>query len=161
MNKLLLTTAIVMALGLSMPAYAHEGEVHENAAVEHGHDDADIHSQAGQITDNASALKVIQEGVSFMNEAITSRKADLFNDGATMDKLHDITVHIEEAAKFIESQPSQEADAQKVRLSSALKQLVKAATDFHVATHDRNLEKSMSELKKTQGALRLVEANLK
>ena len=96
-----------------------------------------------------------------MNEAITLKQADLFNDGATMDKLHDITVHIEEAAKFIESQPSQKTEAEKARLLSALKQITKTATDFHIATHDRNLEKAKAELKKTQGALKLVEANLK
>lgn len=160
MNKLFLTTTMVLALGLSMPAYAHDGEVHESAA-EHRHDDGGIHTEASQITDNTSALKVIQDGVSFMNEAIISQQADLFNDGATMDKLHDITVHIEEAAKFIESQPSQRTEAEKTRLLSALKQITKTATDFHIATHDRNLEKAKAELKKTQGALKLVEANLK
>lgn len=152
MNKLLLITAMFLAFGVSVPVHAHEGEAHGSEAG---------HNQIGQITDGARALKVIQDGVTFMSDAITSKQADLFNDGTTMDKLHEITVRIEEAASFIENQPSQATEVQKSRLVSALKQLTKTVTDFHIATHDRNIEKSLAELKKVQGALKLVEVNFK
>jgi len=78
-----------------------------------------------------------------------------------MDQLHDVTVHIDEAAKFLESDAANIEPEKKTRLSSALKQLVKTTTDFHVATHDKNIDKTLVELKKSQGALKLVEAALK
>lgn len=138
------------------PALAHEGEDH--LTEQHGeHQPSAVHDQATKITTKEGTLKVLRDGVAFMDEAVNKHKADLFADGKVMDQLHDVTVHIEEAAKFLEKDAASMEPAKKARLSSALKQLVKTTTDFHIGTHDRNLEKTLSELKKSQGALKLVE----
>lgn len=161
MKKLLLIAVILALAGLNQPAFAHEGEDHEATEQQHSHDSEGIHAQAADISDNASALKIMQDGISFMADALTTKQQDLFSDGPTMDKFHDISIHIDEAAKFIESNTVQTSKEKRTRLSSALKQLTKSVTEFHIATHDRNLSKSMAELKKSQGSLKLVEAALK
>lgn len=160
MKKAFLIMSTGLMLYAAMPVQAHEGEPH-SGGTDHAHENTVIHDLAAQITDNADALKVIQDGIAFMNDIMTSEQTDLFNNGPVMDKLHDVTVHIEESAKFIEEHAALMPEAQKTRLSSAIKQLTKSVTDFHTATHDRNLENSMAELKKSQGALKLVEASLK
>lgn len=160
MKKLLLTAAIIALTGLQ-PALAHEGEDHSKTEQHGQHETSAIHDEATQITTKDDALKVMRDGVSFMDEAVNKHNADLFAGGKVMDQLHDVTVHIEEAAKFLESDTANIDPAKKARLSSAIKQLVKTTTDFHVATHDKNIDKTLVELKKTQGALKLVESALK
>lgn len=160
MKKLLLTAAI-LALAGGQPALAHEGEDHSKTEQHGQHEPSAVHDEAAQITTRDGALQVMRDGVSFMEEAVNKHKDDLFADGKVMDQLHDVTVHIEEAAKFLENDADIVDPAQKARLSSAIKQLVKTTTDFHIATHDKNIEKTLTELKKSQGALKLVEAALK
>lgn len=160
MKKLMLAAAILALTGLH-PVLAHEGEDHSKTEQHGQHEPSTIHDEASQITTKDDAIKAMRDGVSFMDEAVNKYKADLFADGKVMDQLHDITVHIDEAAKFLENDATNTDPAKKARLSSALKQLVKTTTDFHVATHDRNIDKTLAELKKTQGALKLVEAALK
>lgn len=161
MKKLLLTTTILALAGFSQPAFAHGDEDHSKMEQHGQHEPSTVHGVATQIATKDDAFKVIRDGVSFMDEAVNKHKDDLFADGKVMDQLHDVAVHIEEAAKFLESDAANADPAKKARLFSALKQLVKTTTDFHVATHDRNIDKSLAELKKAQGALKLVEAALK
>ncbi len=161
MKKLLLTTAILAFAGLQQPALAHEGEDHSKTEQHGQHEPSAVHDEATKITTKDGALKVMRDGVSFMDEAVNKQKADLFANGKVMDQLHDVTVHIGEAAKFLEKEAESMEPAKKVRLLGALKQLVKTTTDFHIGTHDKNLEKTLSELKKSQGALKLVESAAK
>ncbi|QQR68878.1 MAG: hypothetical protein IPI58_08620 [Alphaproteobacteria bacterium] len=161
MKKLLLATAILTLTGLQQPAFSHGDEDHSKTEQHGQHEPSAVHDMATQITTKDDALKVMRDGVSFMDEAVSKHRADLFSDGKMMDQLHDVTVHIDEAAKFLESDAANIEPEKKTRLSSALKQLVKTTTDFHVATHDRNIDKTLVELKKSQGALKLVEAALK
>lgn len=161
MKKLMLTAAILALTGLSQPAFAQVDEDHSKMEQHNQHEPSTVEDEVKQITNKDDALKVIRDGVLFMEEAVTKHKADLFADGKAMDQLHDVTVHIEEGAKFLENDAGIDDPAKKARLSSAIKQLVKTTTDFHIATHDKNIEKTMAELKKSQGALKLVEAALK
>lgn len=162
MNKLLITAAIIALTGLQQPAaFAHGDEEHSKMEQHGQHEPSAIHDEATQIKTKDDALKSMRDGVSFMDEAVNKHKADLFADGKVMDQLHDVTVHIEEAAQFLGNDATNMEPAKKARLSSAIKQLVKTTTDFHVATHDKNIDKTLVELKKTQGALKLVESALK
>lgn len=161
MKKLLLTATILALTGLNQPAFAHGDEDHSKTEQHGQHEPSAVHDEAAKITTRDGAIQVMRDGISFMDEAVTKHKADLFADGKVMDQLHDVTVHIEEAAKFLENDVDIVDPAQKARLSSATKQLVKTTTDFHIATHDKNIEKTLAELKKSQGALKLVEAALK
>jgi len=161
MKKILLTTAILAFAGLQQPALAHEGEDHSKTEQHGQHEPSAVHDEATKITTKDGALKVMRDGIAFMDEAVNKHKANLFADGKVMDQLHDVTVHIEEAAKFLEKDAASMEPAKKARLSSALKQLVKTTTDFHIGTHDKNLEKTLAELKKSQGALKLVESAAK
>ena len=161
MKKLLLTTAILALAGFQQPALAHEGEDHSKTEQHGQHEPSAVHDEATKIATKDDALKVLRDGVAFMDEAVNKHKADLFANGKVMDQLHDVTVHIEEAAKFLEKDSESMEPTKKARLSSALKQLVKTTTDFHIGTHDKNLEKTLAELKKSQGALKLVESNVK
>lgn len=161
MKKLLFTTAILAFAGLQQPALAHEGEDHSKTEQHGQHEPSTVHDEATKITTKDGALKVMRDGVSFMDEAVNKHKDDLFANGKVMDQLHDVTVHIEEAAKFLEKDAESMEPAKKARLLGALKQLVKTTTDFHIGTHDKNLEKTLSELKKSQGALKLVKSAAK
>lgn len=161
MKKLLLTTAILALAGFQQPALAHEGEDHYKTEQHGKHEGSNIHDSAVKIANKEDALTVMRDGVAFMEKAVKEHQADLFANGKIMDQLHDVTVHIEEAAKFLEKDAENMDATKKARLTSALKQLIKTTTDFHIGTHDKNLEKTLSELKKSQGALKLVESAAK
>lgn len=150
-TMLALTAITSFALLQPVLTSAHEGEDHgEHHKVE---------SAPAKKISNEEALKVLDDGVKYMADAITEKnREDLFNGGPTMEKLHEITVGMQDAMKML-SENNQNLDTQKkARQDASLKQLTKAMDDYHAATHEKDAAKSDAELKKTQGTLKMVHA---
>jgi hypothetical protein len=149
MNKLFLTTAIILGLGLSVPAYAHGDEDHTG-------DHAEVTKEAGaSVSSSAStaqeALVEVQTIMSAINEQIAS---------GNLDAVHAEIEKIEASSKILAEKSGLEAD-KKARLDAALKQLNTQLGKVHEATDAKDAAKSESEFKKAQGALKLIEASLK
>lgn len=145
MKKLLLTTAILALVGLQQPAFAHgdeeHGDHHQEAAAE----------MAPPAMTAEEALTSIQAGMTVLGSQIEAGQLDLTH--AEIEK-------IDAAAKSLKSGAAVTED-KKARLESSINQFVSQLGKLHAVADAKDAEKSKAEFKKAQGALKLIEANLK
>lgn len=161
MKKHFMITATVAAFAAFQPAFAHEGAKHGTANHQEMNETSSNHTEAAPITTNDEAMKVIRHGVAFMGDALNKHQKDLFSDGKVMDQMHEVTGPVDDAVTFLEKHADTSEAAKKAHLLGALGQLTQSMTDFHIATHEKNLQNARSELKKIQAALKLVELYVK
>lgn len=153
MKKLLLTAAIIALTGLNQPAFAHGNEDHESQQHE---------ASVAETRIPTEALTILQEGVALMADTVSEKnRAEMFADGPIMEKWHEKTVEIQESIGTLKHHAATLPNDKKVRLESSLNQLSKTLDDFHMMTHEKDPIKSEKEAKKAQGAVKLIEANLK
>ncbi len=146
MNKLFLTAAIVALTGLQQPAFAHGDE-------EHG-------TQPHQESTAEMAMPAMTA-----QEALTSIKAGMDTVGSQIDVGQFDLTHVEiekidTAAKALKNGATV-AEDKKTRLESSINQFVAQLGKLHTVADAKDAEKSKAEFKKAQGALKLIESNLK
>ena len=145
MNKLLLTAAIVALTGLQQPAFAHGDEEHGNQPHE---TTAEMVMPA---TTAQESLVSIQAGMMTISSQI---------EAGQFDTIHAEIEKVDMAAKALKAS-ADVAEAKKDRLESSINQLTGQLGKLHVVTDAKDAEKSKVEFKKAEGALKLVESNLK
>lgn len=148
MKKLLLTTAILAFAGLQQPALAHGDEKHEGQHTEAPAADSKATATA---TDAQSALAEIQAGMKTISTQISENKHDA---------MHYEIEKIEASINVLKEKAGLEGD-KKTRLEASLKQLSTQLGKVHSAADGKDAEKTKAEFKKAEGALRLVESNIK
>jgi hypothetical protein len=145
MKKLLLTAAILALVGLQQPTFAHgdeeHGEHHQEAAAE----------MAAPTMMAEEALTSIQAGMTTLGSQIEAGQLDLTH--AEIEKINALLKSLKASATV--------ADDKKARLESSINQFVAQLGKLHTVADAKDAEKSKAEFKKAQGALKLVEANLK
>ena len=145
MKKLLLTTAIIALAGLNQPAFAHGDE-------DHGNQPHEASTEAVMPTMSAQeALASIQAGMDTISSQIDAGQFDLTH--AEIEK-------IDVAAKSLKASATI-ADDKKARFESSINQFVAQLGKLHTVADSKDAEKSKAEFKKAQGALKLIETNLK
>lgn len=145
MKELLLTAAIIALTGLNQPAFAHGDEDHGNQPHETSTEAAMPAMSAQDI------LTSIQEGLVTVGSQIDARQFDLTH--AEIEK-------ISTAAKSLKTSATVEED-KKSRFESSINQFVAQLGKLHMVADAKDAEKSKVEFKKAQGALKLIETNLK
>jgi len=145
MKKLLLTTAIIALTGLNQPAFAHGDEDHGNQPHETS-TEAAISATTAQ-----ESLTSIQTGMDMVGSQI---------DAGQFDLTHVEIEKIDTATKALKTSASV-ADDKKARLESAINQFLAQLGKLHTVADAKDAEKSKAEFKKAQGALKLIESNLK
>ncbi len=145
MKKLLLTTAILALVGLQQPAFAHGDEEHGD------HPQEASTEMAAPAVPSGEALTSIQTGMNTLGTQIEAGQLDLTH--AEIEK-------IDAAAKSLKESTTV-AEDKKARLESSINQFVAQLGKLHTVADAKDAEKSKAEFKKAQGALKLVEANLK
>ncbi len=148
MKKLLLTTAILATLGVQQPALAHGNKKHEGQHTEAPSADPKAVATA---TDAQGALVEIQAGMKTISTQISENK---------YDAMHDEIEKIEASIKVLKEKSALEGD-KKTRLESSLKQLSAQLGKVHSAADAKDAEKTKTEFKKAEGALKLLESNVK
>ena len=148
MKKLLLTTAILAFAGFQQPALAHGDEKHEGHHTEAATADSKATTTA---TDAQSALAEIQTGMKTISTQISENKHDA---------MHDEIEKIEASIKALKEKTGLEGD-KKTRLEASLKQLSTQLGKVHSAADAKDAEKTKAEFKKAEGALKLLESNVK
>lgn len=148
MKKLLLTTAILAFAGFQQPALAHGDAKHE----EHHAEASAADSKASAATKDAqSALAEIQAGMKTISTQISENKHDA---------MHDEIEKIEASINALKEKSALEGD-KKTRLEASLKQLSTQLGKVHSAADAKDAEKTKAEFKKAEGALKLLESNVK
>lgn len=145
MKKLLLTAAIIALTGLNQPAYAHGDEDHGSQP----HESATEAVMPAMSTQEM--LASIQTGMNTVGSQIDAGQFDLTH--AEIEK-------IDAAAKSLKTSASV-ADDKKARFESSINQFVAQLGKLHTVADAKDVEKSKAEFKKAQGALKLIESNLK
>lgn len=148
MKKLLLTTAILALAGFQQPALAHGDEKHEDA---HHESTAKAPAAAATAATAQEALTEIQSGM----KAVATEVAE-----GKHDTLHDQIEKIEKSIASLKEKSGLEGE-KKARLDSSLKQLSTQLGKVHSAADAKDAEKTKAEFKKAEGALKLVESNVK
>jgi DNA-binding transcriptional regulator GbsR (MarR family) len=148
MKKLLLTTAILAAIGFQQPALAHGDEKHEG---QHTEAPAAAPKAVATATDAQGALTEIQAGMKTISTQISENKHDA---------MHDEIEKIEASIKALKEKSALEGD-KKTRLEASLKQLSTQLGKVHSAADAKDAEKTKIEFKKAEGALKLVESAAK
>ena len=148
MKKLLLTTAILATIGFQQPALAHGDEKHEG---QHTEDPAIAPKAISTATDAQGALTEIQAGMKTISTQISENKHDA---------MHDEIEKIEASIKALKEKSGLEGD-KKTRLEASLKQLSTQLGKVHSAADAKDAEKTKAEFKKAEGALKLLESNVK
>lgn len=146
MKKLLLTTAILALTGLQQPALAHGDEKHGDA-----HHEAAAKAPVSTAATAQDALTEIQSGM----KAVATQVAE-----GKHDTLHDQIEMIEKNIAALKEKSGTEGE-KKARLDSSLKQLSTQLGKVHSAADAKDAEKTKAEFKKAEGALKLVESNVK
>lgn len=146
MKKLLLAVAILSLTGLQQPAFAHEGE--EHGAQPHQEPAAEAAMPAMTVQD---ALSSIQASMAIVSSQV---------DTEQFDAIHAEIEKIDTATKVLKSTAAVRED-KKLRLESSINQFVVQLGKLHTVADAKDAEKSKTELKKAQGALKLVESHLK
>ncbi len=145
MKKLLLTAAIIALTGLNQPAFAHGDE-------EHG-------SQPHETTAEAMmSATTAQESLTSIQTSMDTLGSQI--DAGQLDLTHVEIEKIDAAAKVLKTSATVEDD-KKARLESSINQFVAQLGKLHVVADAKDAEKSKTEFKKAQGALKLIESNLK
>lgn len=145
MKKLMLTAAIIALTGLNQPAFAHGDENHGSQP----HETATEAAMPAATTQEA--LTSIQTGMDTVASQI---------DAGQLDLTHAEIEKIDAAAKSLRSSATVTED-RKARLESSINQFVAQLGKLHTVADAKDAEKSKAEFKKAQGALKLIEANLK
>ncbi|NBX03537.1 MAG: hypothetical protein EBR02_05690 [Alphaproteobacteria bacterium] len=142
MKKFLISTAIVSALTFSFPVFAHEGEDHG------AHEHAESVSKAAN---SQEALTQVKAGINILGEMLAAGK---------LDGMHEEIEKIEESTQALKNKAGFDGE-KKTRLEAAVKQLNAQLGKVHTASDAKDIEKTKAELKKAEGALKLVESNFK
>jgi hypothetical protein len=146
MKKLLLITAILAFAGFQQPALAHGDEKHGEA-----HHEATAKAPVATAATAQDALTEIQSGM----KAVATQVAE-----GKHDTLHDQIEMIEKNIAVLKEKSGTEGE-KKDRLDSSLKQLSTQLGKVHSAADAKDAEKTKAEFKKAEGALKLVESNVK
>jgi|GEM_PF-4314014 len=104
-----------------------------------------------QATNTQEALTEIQATMKSISEMVDSEK---------LDNVHAQIEKIEVSAKLIKEKSGFDGD-KKTRLEAALKQMDTQLGKVHSASDSKDVEKTKSEFKKAEAALKLVESNFK
>jgi hypothetical protein len=104
-----------------------------------------------QTTTTQDELAKIQVTMQSISEMVTSGK---------LDNVHAQIEKIEVSAKLIKEKSGFDGD-KKTRLEAALKQMDTQLGKVHSASDSKDVEKTKSEFKKAEAALKLVESNFK
>ncbi|QQG35746.1 MAG: hypothetical protein HYS17_09580 [Micavibrio aeruginosavorus] len=140
------------------PVFADSGHSHSSHAESAS---AEAAVPADSLT-REQALKAINDAILYMEEALgEENRESLFNDGSVMETLHEKTVSMQEALEKLEVDADSLDKGNGVRLKAAIEQLSERANEYHIATHDKDAEKALAEVKKMMGALKLIELSLK
>jgi hypothetical protein len=148
MKKLLLATAILATIGFQQPALAHGDEKHEE---KHTEAPAVAPKAISTATDAQGVLTEIQAGMKTISTQISENKHDA---------MHDEIEKIEASIKALKEKSGLEGD-KKTRLEASLKQLSTQLGKVHSAADAKDAEKTKAEFKKAEGALKLLESNVK
>ena len=154
-KHLMLLAALISVTGLTRNAVAYGDESHVQSV------ESPANQKGVSINSPEAALKALQDSVSFMDEAVNKNQKDLFNDGKTMELFHAKLVSVGDATAYLEKYAETLDEQKKPHLVSAMQQVSNAIADLHMATHDKNLEKTVSGLKQTKDAIKQLEISLK
>lgn len=145
MKKLLLTAAILALTGLQQPAFAHGDE-------EHGTQPHETATEMAMPTMTAQdTLTSIQTGMDTLGSQI---------DAGQLDLTHAEIEKIDAAAKALKASATV-AEDKKARFESSINQFIAQLGKLHTVADAKDAEKSKAEFKKAQGALKLIETNIK
>jgi len=104
-----------------------------------------------QATNTQEALTEIQATMKSISEMVSNGK---------LDNVHAQIEKIEVSAKLVKEKSGFDGD-KKTRLEAALKQMDTQLGKVHSASDSKDVEKTKSEFKKAEAALKLVESNFK
>lgn len=159
--SLFILTTMLASYSVSAIAEGHDKHDHGQHKHEHHQQMKDIQKEEVKIT-KVEAIKLLDEGITTMALTMTDEKREeMFSNGPIMEKWHAHTVAIEDAISALRKQSSMKDDGPKKRINGALNQLSKTLDDFHTATHNRDTSKAEAEIKKANGALKLLKVYLK
>ncbi len=144
MKETMLTIAILTLTGLQ-PAHAHGVE-------DHGSQPHEVSTGA---TTPAMSVQDILAGIQASLGIVGSNV-----DAGQFDLIHAEIEKIGIAVKSLKTGATI-ADDKKARFESSINQLMAQLERLHTAADAKHAEKSRTEFKKTQGAFKLVEINLK
>lgn len=144
---LFLTATLAGSIALAEPVLAHGDESHGAASAPEPAD----HAQVGQPTLASGALASLQASVDAIDDQIAA---------GSLDAVHEEVEKAEAAIQAIQEQAAIDVD-RKPRLEAALRQLSGQLDRLHSTADGKDIEKTEMELKKVEGALRLVENALK
>lgn len=147
MKKLLLTTLTLVTIAAYQPTIAHEGK------DDHNH--AKPAAEATQLTSKATsipeALSEVQAGMKSISRMVEAGK---------LDTIHTEIEKLEPALDIIRKNSALTGE-KKTRLESSLSQLTSQLGKLHTVADSKDISKTKAELKKAEGALKLVESALK
>ena len=147
MKRLLLAATILALIGLNQPAFAHRDEDH---GAEQQHHQAVAASQVPTMSAE-KVLTSIQTGMASVKALI---------EAGTLETTHEEIEKIDAAVKALKAQ-AVIPEAKKVRFDSSISQLTAQLGKLHTATDAKDVKQSRVEFKKAEGALKLVQSNLK
>lgn len=167
-NIITFRSAMVMLLAVMIvsnpaSAIAHGTENHEQGESKHEHPEEmkQTQQEESKIT-KAEAINLLDEGIAAMALTMSDEKREeMFSNGPIMKEWHTHTVAIEDAISALRKESSMKDEGIKKRIDGALNQLSKTLDDFHTATHNRDTSKAETEIKKANGALKLLKVYLK
>lgn len=150
-----LSTAILLT-GLLMCSAAYAGSGHEHADHAHGSESPADHDHHAPNTpefehkDYGSVAKAWQSLTKSVGDAETAVNEN------KMEAVHGIYPELAASAHYLLDHSDLEDEAKQTRLKAALGQLTDAIEEFHANTHSGLGPESKRELKKMQGALKLI-----
>lgn len=166
MKTFLTTTILAGALAFSTAAYAgsghdhgdhgHDHGSHKASHDDHGHGHGDHHAPNTPEFEHkdygsvASAWEALNTSVNDAETAANENK---------LESVHGIYPELAASAHYLLDNSDLEDAAKQTRLKAALGQLTKAIESFHEYSHSGNdyAKEAGRELKKMQGALKLIE----
>lgn len=144
MKKLLLTTAIISSLTLSQAAFANDGQAHADKTAEKS-------MAVASIVTAQEGLEKVRSGMKSIGEMVEAGK---------LDTIHPEIEKLEPIFGMIKEKSGLEGE-KKARLESSIKQLTSQLGKLHTVADGKDAVKTKAEFKKAEGALKLLESNIK
>lgn len=160
-GKLFATVAVV-GLGTASTALAKDydrglanARVFQVAADD-GHDHGKDHGHEDKAHFEAKTFASVKEAWAFITA--TTAEAEKLASEKKIESIHELAEHIGSAVHSLEDKSGMVTGDAKTKLTSALKQLDKAADDLHHSAEKQDADATVLNLKKVKGLLPLVQS---
>jgi hypothetical protein len=130
---------------------ANDGHDHGEGGHDHGKDHG--HDDKSHFEEKSFAS--VKEAWAFITA--TTGEAEKLAAAKTIEPIHELAEHIGSAVHTLEDKSDMVTGDAKTKLSSALKQLDKAADDLHHSAEENDADATALNLKKVKGLLPLIQ----